>query len=105
MSGFWQDLRLALRSVRKQPGFTLTAGITLALGVGANTAIFSVSNARILNPPNIAEPENVVALWPTAKDKPTKSPASYLDLQDLNSQNRSLAGIAGDKPLPFSLLA
>ncbi|HEU4833414.1 MAG TPA: ABC transporter permease [Pyrinomonadaceae bacterium] len=104
MTGFWQDLRLALRSVRKQPGFTLTAAITLALGIGANTAIFSVINALILNPPNIAEPENVVALWRTANDKRNKGPASYLDLQDLNSQNRSLEGIAGYKPNPFTLL-
>ena len=69
MTGFWQDLRLALRSVRKQPGFTLTAAITLALGIGANTAIFSVINALILNPPNFAEAQNVdtrdadVAVW------------------------------------------
>jgi putative ABC transport system permease protein len=103
MTGFWQDLRLALRSVRKQPGFTLTAAITLALGIGANTAIFSVINALILNPPNFTEAQNVVALWRTAKDKPTKGPASYLDLQDLNSQNRTLAGIAGYKPNAFTL--
>jgi len=55
--------------VRKQPGFTLTAAITLALGIGANTAIFSVINALILNPPNFAEAQNVVALWRTTKDK------------------------------------
>ena len=103
MTGFWQDLRLALRSVRKQPGFTLTAAITLALGIGANTAIFSVINALILNPPNFTEAQNVVALWRTAKDKPTKGPASYLDLQDLNTQNRSLEGIAGYKPNAFTL--
>jgi putative ABC transport system permease protein len=104
MTGFWQDLRLALRSVRKQPGFTLTAAITLALGIGANTAIFSVINALILNPPNFAEAQNVIALWRTAKDKRLKGPASYLDLQDWNSQTRSFAGIAGYKPNPFTLL-
>jgi hypothetical protein len=104
MTGFWQDLRLALRGVRKQPGFTLTAAITLALGIGANTAIFSVINALILNPPNFNEAGNVVALWRTAKDKGTKSPASYLDLRDLNSQNRTLEGIAGYKANGFTLL-
>jgi putative ABC transport system permease protein len=104
MTGFWQDLRLALRGVRKQPGFTLTAAITLALGIGANTAIFSVINALILNPPNFNEAGNVVALWRTAKDKGTKSPSSYLDLRDLNSQNRTLEGIAGYKANGFTLL-
>jgi len=104
MTGFWQDLRLALRSVRKQPGFTLTAAITLALGIGANTAIFSVINALILNPPNMVDAERVVALWRTAKDKRTKGPVSYLDLQDWNSQTRSLEGIAAYKRNSFTLL-
>ena len=49
MSNFWQDLRLALRGMWKQPGFTVIAVITLALGIGSNTAIFSVINALILN--------------------------------------------------------
>ena len=89
MTGFWQDMRLALRTVLKQPGFTLTAAITLALGIGANTAIFSVINALILNPPNIVEPERVVALWRTPKDQRTKNPASYLDLQEWRAQSRS----------------
>jgi putative ABC transport system permease protein len=105
MTGFWQDLRLALRSVRKQPGFTLTAALTLALGIGANTAIFSVINALILNPPNMTDAEHVVALWRTAKDKRIKGPASYLDLQEWNSQNRSFEGIAGYKPNAYTLLA
>ncbi len=104
MTGFWQDLRLALRSVRKQPGFTLTAAITLALGIGANTAIFSVINALILNPPNINDAERVVALWRTAKDKRSKGTASYLDLQDWRSQSHSLEGIAAYKSNPFTLL-
>jgi len=104
MTGFWQDLRLALRSVRKQPGFTLTAAITLALGIGANTAIFSVINALILNAPHITDAERVVALWRTAKDKRTKGPASYLDLQEWNTQSRGFEGIAGYKSNPFTLI-
>ena len=104
MTGFWQDLRLALRNVRKQPGFTLTVAITLALGIGANTAIFSVINALILNDPHIADAERVVTLWRTAKDTRTKGPASYLDLQEWNAQNHSFEGIAGYKPNGFTLL-
>ena len=104
MNGFWQDLRQALRGMQKQPGFTLIAAITLALGIGANTAIFSVINALILNPPHIAEADRVVALWRTAKDKRVKSPASYLDLQEWRAQNHSFEAIAGYKPNPFTLI-
>src|ERR1041385_8628192 len=104
MTGFWQDLRLALRTVWKQPGFTLTAAITLALGIGANTAIFSVINALILNPPNVTEPDRVVALWRTPKDQRAKEPASYLDLQEWRAQSHSLESIAGYKPNGFTLL-
>ena len=104
MRGFWQDLRHALRGMRKQPGVTLIAAFTLALGIAANTAIFSVINALILNPPHITEAERVVALWRTAKDKRSKGPASYLDLQEWRAQSRSLEAIAGYKRNGFTLL-
>ncbi len=104
MTGFWQDLRQALRTMWKQPGFTLVAAITLALGIGANTAIFSVINALILNPLNIAEADRVVALWRTARDKRDKGPASYLDLQEWRAQSSSFEAIAGYKRNPFTLL-
>ena len=104
MRGFAQDLRLALRGMLKQPGFTLIAALTLALGIAANTAIFSVINALILNPPNFVEADRVVALWRTAKDKRVKGPISYLDLQDLRAQSNSLEAIAGYKPNGFTLL-
>src|SRR5829696_7528114 len=104
MTGFWQDLRQALRSMWKQPSFTLIAAITLALGIGANTAIFSVINALILNPLHITEAERVIVLWRTAKDKRDKGPASYLDLQEWRAQSSSFEAIAGYKPNAFTLL-
>ena len=103
MKGIWQDLRQAWRGMRKQPGFTLIAAITLALGIGANTAIFSVINALILNPPHFAEAERVVALWRTANDKRNKGPASYLDAQELRAQSNSFETIANYKRNGFTL--
>src|SRR5215207_2229929 len=103
MRGFWQDLRQGWRGMRKQPGFTLIAAITLAMGIGANTAIFSVINALILNPLHFVEADRVVALWRTAKDRWVKGPASYLDLQEWNAQSNSFEAIGGYKPNGFTL--
>lgn len=104
MSNFLQDLRLALRGMWKQPGFTLIAVITLALGIGSNTAIFSVINALILNASNFVEPDRVVALWRTSKEGPQKNSISYLDMQDLLAQSRSFESIAGYKMNGFTFL-
>jgi putative ABC transport system permease protein len=104
MQTLLQDLRYGARMLLKQPGFTLIAALTLALGIGANTAIFSVINALILNPPHIAEAGRVAAIWRSGKDKRVEGYVSYLDLQDLRSQSRSFEAIAAYKPNGFILV-
>ncbi|MGH9753298.1 MAG: ABC transporter permease, partial [Blastocatellia bacterium] len=104
MNQLWRDLRYGARMLLKQPGFTLIAMLTLALGIGANTAIFSVINALILNPPRIAEAERVTAIWRTNKDKRSEGFVSYLDLQDWRAGNQSFEAIAGYKSNGFILL-
>src|SRR5215813_12897309 len=60
---FWQDLRYGTRMLSKQPGFTLMAILTLALGIGANTAIFSLVNGALLRPPVLGEPDRLLRIF------------------------------------------
>src|SRR5208282_4905988 len=62
MNSFWQDARYGMRMLAKSPGFTAVAVLTLALGIGANTAIFSVVNSLLLHPAGVGHPERVVAI-------------------------------------------
>jgi putative ABC transport system permease protein len=104
MRTLWQDLRYGARMLWKQPGFTLIAIITLALGIGANTAIFSVINALILHPPHMADAERVVAIWRTPKDKRNEGFVSYPDLQDWRALHGGFEAIAAYKPFGMILL-
>src|ERR1700748_333224 len=62
MRGFLQDLRYSLRQLKKSPALAVTAVLTLALGIGANVAVFTVMNATLLNPSGVPHPDGVVAL-------------------------------------------
>jgi predicted permease len=84
MQTLWQDLRYGARMLLKNPGFTLIAVLTLGLGVGANTAIFSVVNGVLLRPLSYHDPEQIVTLLNNGQFP--VSPANFLDFRD-NSQS------------------
>jgi putative ABC transport system permease protein len=104
LADLWQDLRYGLRTLLKNPGFTIVAVVALALGIGANSAIFSVVNSVLLRPLPFKSPKQLVMVWENAAHfgfpKNTPSPPSFLDWQ---RQNTVFTGMATMSERSFNL--
>ena len=108
MPQFVSDLQYALRSLRKAPGFSTVAILTLALGVGANTAVFSLVNAVLLRPLPYDQPDRLVLVWESAPffnlhDSPV-APANYADWRQRSRSFEEIAAIAGGSMVEWSAL-
>ena len=91
------DVKFALRQLRSSPAFTLVAAITLALGIGANSAIFALVDATLLRPLPFREPERLVMVWERSDTSP-RSRVAPLNLLDWNERNRTFDLMAGFIP-------
>src|SRR5918997_2289880 len=100
-----QDVRYAVRTLSRQPGFAAVAVVTLALGIGANTAIFSVIDAALLRSLPYRDPERLVHLWESKRSRDFEQrEASYPDLLDWRAQGQEVfEGLAGYTGRPVTL--
>src|SRR5436190_8969123 len=92
--GMLNDLRLGMRGLARNKGFAAAAIVTLALGIGANTAIFSVVNAVLLRALPYHDPSRLVLVHETSPDDTNTSPTSAANFDDWKSQSKSFDGMA-----------
>src|ERR687888_261628 len=97
-----QDLKFGARTLGKNPGFTAVAALTLALGIGANTAIFSFVNAVLLRPLPVAEPERLVYVFGGTRAAPYNV-SSYPDYVDYRDRNQVFSDLIAYSPITLSL--
>src|SRR5690349_15285959 len=104
METILKDIRYTIRGLLKNPAFTAVALITLALGIGANAAIFSVVNAVLLKPLKFHDPDRLVIIWEEASfagfPRNTPAPGNYLDWK---AQNQSFEDVAATAETSFNV--
>lgn len=89
-----QDLRFAFRQLRRSPGFAAAATLTLALGIGANTAIFSIADAALLRKPPVVQPDRLAAVYTTCRRGAPRCSSSYPDYLDYRARASRLSDLA-----------
>ena len=100
LESIWGDVRFSLRQLRRSPGFTLAAVLTLALAIGANAVVFAVLNALILRPLNVPHAQSLYTIERGAERAENYSYPDYLDMRD---RNRSFDGLAAYILAPVGL--
>jgi putative ABC transport system permease protein len=106
MNTFWQDIRYAIRGLVRNPGFTLVTVVTLALGIGANSAIFSVVNTVLLKPLPYRDPSGLVKVWTRFTGIGLPNDQNWFsapEFRDLSEQNRSFSAVSVLSPGTFNL--
>ena len=109
MSTFLHDLKYGARLLTKTPGFTAVAALSLALGIGANTTIFTLVNAVLLNPLPVEDPSQLVSIWTTDERNQSNQAAfgflqtSPLNFRDLRDKNEVFSGITGHVGIPLNI--
>src|SRR5262245_33464484 len=97
MHQLWQDLRYGVRGLLKRPGFAAIVIVTLALGIGANTVVFSVINAVLLRSLPFKDPETLILVWGDLREKTSlkgRNQVSATDVADFRSQNTVFEDVA-----------
>src|SRR2546423_4902091 len=106
MAGLLTDIRVGIRSLRRTPGFALTAILTLALGIGLATAVFTVADALLLRRFPVQDQDRLVVLWGQPPDREFDYPLGLDDAREFARSTRTLARAAlflynGASPLPI----
>ncbi len=103
METLLRDVRYGIRSLVKRPGFTVVALIALALGIGANTAIFSLVNAVLLRPLPFAEPDRLVWMWGNIRSGGNRASVAPLDFLEYRKENKTFEEFAASFSIPLAL--
>src|ERR1017187_7192717 len=97
VEALWRDVRYGVRGLLRSPGFAAAAILTLALGIGLNSTIFSIVNAVLLRPLPVTRPDRLVSLFTSSDTGSPFSSTSYPDYLDLTAQNTAVDGLAAHR--------